>query len=74
MGHVLQQELLVFHVRQLTPVHHGLLGEGLEREVLDLPQVGVFLLCSVGVVMDTPNAERAVVDARAKKSRAGYRI
>ena len=54
MRHVLQQQLLVFHVRQLTPVYHGLLGEGFEREVLDLPQVGLLLLCPAEVIMSAP--------------------
>lgn len=69
MSHVLQQQLLVFHVRQLTPVHHGLLGEGLEREVLDLPQVGVLLLCSAEVIMSMPSAARMVVDGWGKKQK-----
>lgn len=58
MRHVLQEQLLVFHVRQLAPVHHGLFGEGLEREVLDLRQVGVLLLLSVDTIISMPNAAR----------------
>lgn len=62
MRHVLQQQLFVFHVRQLTSVHHGLLGEGLERKVRDLAQVGGLLLCSVATYMSVPTAARKVVD------------
>lgn len=69
MRHVLQQQLLVFHVRQLAPFYHGLLGEGLEREVFYLPQVGLLLLCSVEVITSSQKAARTVVDGWGKPKR-----
>lgn len=46
VSHILQQQLLVLHVRQLAPIHDGLLGEGLEGEVFDFPEICFLLLCS----------------------------